>query len=327
MTTIAERQDAYYRGVRTVRYDLLKELAIAMAAVLILVLALSAVLSSADIPPLTVQRWAQDDPVDFVTTATSELAGQSTSAQYGAPYNDGSGSVQSLGPFAPQDWAGVRLPVDPANEFVLQPLKYASVGNSDLATALASYAAADAKQQGSWLDAYSTALQKAEDKNGAVVVVAGDYGPLPVLMENLLEAARTGGLDGALLSTGRFYETDLTRPLLFMGDGGHFKDLAESQHLVADQWGMMNETGQYPGQTWLWLYTAWYQLPPFQSGGIFAANADLVVVLLMLIFTLLLIFVPFVPVLRDIPRWIPVHRLIWRRYYRRASVASHRSVL
>jgi hypothetical protein len=28
--------------------------------------------------------------------------------------------------------------------------------------------------------------------------------------------------------------------------------------------------------------------------------------------TLLLLFIPFIPGLRDIPRCIPVHRLIWR---------------
>ena len=30
--------------------------------------------------------------------------------------------------------------------------------------------------------------------------------------------------------------------------------------------------------------------------------------------TLLLLLVPFIPGLRDIPRLIPVHRLIWRRW-------------
>jgi hypothetical protein len=25
--------------------------------------------------------------------------------------------------------------------------------------------------------------------------------------------------------------------------------------------------------------------------------------------------VPLIPGLRDIPRWIPIYRLIWRRYY------------
>ena len=104
--------------------------------------------------------------------------------------------------------------------------------------------------------------------------------------------------------------------------GGRFHALATDQHLVGAQWGMMNETGQYPGQTWLWLYTAWYQLSPFQQGGPFAANADLVVVLLMLILTLGLAFVPFIPGLRDIPRWVPIHRLIWRDYYRRRPASA-----
>ena len=33
----------------------------------------------------------------------------------------------------------------------------------------------------------------------------------------------------------------------------------------------------------------------------------------MLLLTLLL---PFIPGLRSIPRWIPIHRLVWRRWYR-----------
>jgi len=44
----------------------------------------------------------------------------------------------------------------------------------------------------------------------------------------------------------------------------------------------MNETGRYPGQAWLWLYTMWCQIPPFNSAtgflGITTANADLAVV-------------------------------------------------
>jgi hypothetical protein len=28
------------------------------------------------------------------------------------------------------------------------------------------------------------------------------------------------------------------------------------------------------------------------------------------------VLVPFIPGVRSIPRWIPVHRLIWRDYYR-----------
>jgi hypothetical protein len=49
-----------------------------------------------------------------------------------------------------------------------------------------------------------------------------------------------------------------TAPLLFLGDGGDLSGLAKDQHLIGNQWGVMNETGRYPGQSWLWLYTMWY---------------------------------------------------------------------
>jgi hypothetical protein len=29
-----------------------------------------------------------------------------------------------------------------------------------------------------------------------------------------------------------------------------------------------------------------------------------------------LMLVPLIPGLRSIPRWIPIHRLVWRNYYR-----------
>jgi len=45
-----------------------------------------------------------------------------------------------------------------------------------------------------------------------------------------------------------------------MGDGNYLPGLAADQHLTGDQWGMMNETGLYPGQTWLWLFSFWYQI-------------------------------------------------------------------
>ena len=44
----------------------------------------------------------------------------------------------------------------------------------------------------------------------------------------------------------------------------------------------------------------------------------------MTLLTAALALVPFIPILRDIPRWIPIHRLIWRRYYaqRKASAGG-----
>jgi hypothetical protein len=53
-------------------------------------------------------------------------------------------------------------------------------------------------------------------------------------------------------------------------------------------------------------------VPPFSTSD----NADALVWALMMVLSLGLVLLPFIPGLRSIPRWIPLHRLIWRDYYR-----------
>ncbi len=52
-----------------VRYDLVKELVVALAVVTVLAVVLTVLFSSPDDPPTTIQSWAQADPGDFVATA------------------------------------------------------------------------------------------------------------------------------------------------------------------------------------------------------------------------------------------------------------------
>ncbi len=302
-------QDTYYKGVPMANYDLIKELVAAVVVIGIIALGLAFALSSPDEPSLTIQNWSTADPVDFITTATAELAATSDSAVYGPPYTDGSDAVQALGPISPQTWAGDALHLDTAQEFVIGPLMTVSGTDQTLSKALATYQSASSDQQAAWTDAYTTALATATVQNGQVAVASGDYGPVPALMSSELALAQSGNLEGILLRSPHFYQTNYTAPLLFMGDGSYFASLAEQQHLLGSQWGVMNETGNYPGQTWLWLFSTLYQIPPYNT----AANADLLAVLTFGAFFLLLALVPFIPVLRDIPRWIPLHRLIWRR--------------
>src|ERR1700685_550140 len=120
-------------------YDLLKEGTIATIGVLVLVLVLSAVLSSPDVPSVTLQSWSKADPVDFLTTASGELAGSTVVASYGPPYNSGSGSVQSWGPLNLQQWAGVHVPINAPYDFVLEPLKQTTAGDASLASSLSTY--------------------------------------------------------------------------------------------------------------------------------------------------------------------------------------------
>jgi hypothetical protein len=312
-TAAADRAD--WRGP-TRRYDILKEATAATVIAVTLVVALAALLSSPDDPPVTIATWAKIAPADFVATAASELAGTSETATYGPPYTSGSG--QSL-LFSPSKIAGVRNPIDAAQTFVLSPLARVAPTDPTLAGALSRYSAASAATQTSWNTAYATAVAKVTFAGGVASVPPAADGPIPVLIATELTLARSGALDADLIANHAFYGTDFTKPLLFLEDGQYFSNLAAADHLTGAQWGVMNETGSYPGQPWLWLYTLWYQVPGFDH----SANVDLIAVYLTAAATLLLLALPFIPGLRDIPRLVPVHRLIWRDWNRHDHPAKH----
>ena len=298
-----------YKG-RYSPYDIIKEGTIAITVVLVLTLLLAIVFGSPDEKSVTIKTWANATPVDFATTALGELNGSTTTAAYGAPYNNASPG-QELGPLQLVKWVGVRIPINTASDFVISPLE--SVPNSPaLRSALAQWKSAPSGSQTTWVNNYTKAESSMKFVNGQIVVTATNTGPLPVMLDSLTAMARSGALDQALVTGHGFYTMDYTKPLLFLSDGSYLANLADHQHLSGSQWGMMNETGQYPGQAWLWLYSFWYQIPPFNT----SANADIQVWGLMMLLSVLLLLVPFIPGLRSIPRKSRVYRLIWREYYR-----------
>jgi len=257
------------------------------------------------------QSWAKSAPADFVQTTAGELAGTTTSANYGPPYNK-NGEGQNIGPINLSKAAGVRIPINPAQSFVIEPLK--SQSDSKIQSALSMWISASAQVQAKWASTYSDALTK-DGKSLSLKDPSGKYGPVPTLVTSLYGMASTGALDGALTTSDSTLPTNFTKPLLFLADSGsYFPDKAAAQHLSGDQWGVMNETGSWPGQSWLWLYSLWYQIEPFKSSG----NADILVMSLMGVLSLGLLLLPVLPVISRIPYWIPVHRLIWRNWYRRS---------
>ncbi len=308
-------------------YDLIKEACIAIGVIALLAIVLAVLFSSPDDKPSTVAQWSRQLPVDFVKTAATELDGTSGTATYGPPYNHESGSVQHFLFLHPQRWLGVSHPIDTAQDYVIGPLETVP-DDPELQRALAEYRAAPEKTQKAWGEAYAKPLEEdaeAEEEGkplpktvtvdpatGMVSVQASGTGPVPTMMTSLLALARSGGVDGSLLTSSQFFQTDYTKPLLFMADGGLLDKRAEEQHLGGDEWGMMNETGSYPGQAWLWLYALWYQIEPFKS----SPNADILVMLIMGVLSLALICIPFIPGVRDLPRRIPIYKLIWREHYR-----------
>jgi hypothetical protein len=274
-------------------YDIIKEGAIAILVVTLLTVLLAVVFGSPDVPAITIKKWSNVAPVDFAQDALSQLNGTSETATYGPPYNHAAVG-QELGPLSIAKWVGVHIPVNTAQDFVLSPLE-SLPPQQPLSGALAQWRRASSSTHDTWVADYTNA------------------GPVPVMMSSLESMARSGAYDQALVSQNNFYTTNYTLPLLFLEDGNYLGKVAVHQHLDGSQWGMMNETGNYPGQAWLWLYTFWYQIPPFSTSG----NADILVWGIMMLLTLGLILVPFLPGIRSIPRKSRVYRLIWREHYRK----------
>jgi len=325
MSLLGPNDDTQPWKGRYAPYDLVKELCIAVGAIGLLAVLLTILFSSPDDKPSTIAQWARQKPADFVTAAVKELDGTSPIAEYGPPYNH-NGTGQEAWILKPQKWLGVSHPIDTEQDFVVGPL--ATIPNDPgLTAALAQYKAAPEKQKKEWAQAYAKPLEETataeeekktppntvSESNGTVLVkTSGDAGPVPVMMSSLLADAQSGGVDGSLLTSKQFFQTDYTKPLLFMADGGLLSERAEQHHLLGDQWGMMNETGSYPGQAWLWLYALWYQVEPIKS----SPNADILVMLVMGVLSLAFICIPFIPGINILPRKIPIYKLIWREHYR-----------
>jgi len=297
-----------YKGAY-VPYDIIKEGTIAVLVVVVLTVALAFVFSSPDEKAITIKTWSNADAVDFAQTAGDELSGTSGVAGYGAPYNNG-GVAQHWGFLAPAKWVGVHININTATDFVLDPLE-AQPAQPALTAAINQWKTASSANITAWTDAYTKVEANITFVNGQVKIPTTAAGPMPTLINYLTQMARTGALDQALVTQNGFYTTNYTKPLLFLSDGTYLASLADKQHLGGDQWGMMNETGQYPGQAWLWLYTFWYQIPPYNT----SAAGDFLVWGTMMILTALMVLLPFIPGLRSIPRRIKIYRIIWREHY------------
>ena len=284
--------------------------------------------------------WDTNDPSDLAQTAVQELLGGSTTAGYGPPFNSTTGASQQIIGIKPAEIAkaifGLTLPINTANDFVLTPIsQLVAPYSSAVATAVAQYRAAGgdlspgapasqvaSARQATWLNNYAAALSKPNAKftPTSVTVPRGNYGPVPVIITAEMLIAHNGSLDGYLQGSQQQLGTNTTSGTMFFSDGSLWSTIASAQGVAGDQWGVMNELWNFPGQVWLWLYAGMYQIPALNPSN--NANLDLDVGLLMVLFGFLLpMFAPWIPIINRIPRWIPLYKIIYRKYY---SVAGGR---
>jgi hypothetical protein len=306
-------------------YDLVKELTIGIAAVGVIVLLLSIFLSTPDVPALTAKKVDSSAPMLIVQTALQDLSQQDAISTYGPPYNAGLDNIQKVGRFAPQSWSGVSIPVQSAKDEVIQPLSRITNLVPSLVQPLYQWNHAGSKQQTAWVTAVQNVLNKSKIGHNQLQLPNAQntiYGPVPALLNGYLQLSQTGLLESAIDGTGPMPLTNRTKSLLLLQD----ENLADGQYatklgLTGDQWGIMKETGNYPGAVWLWYYTLLYHIPPYNNSD----ATDLLVVMTVAVMTLLLMFIPFIPGLRSIPRWIKIYRLIWRDFYKEQTKKTEES--
>jgi hypothetical protein len=282
--------------------------------------------------------WDINNPADLAQTAVQELLAGTTTAGYGPPFNTTSGASQEFIGIRPAEIAkslfGLTLPINTANDFVLAPVsQIIAPSNLLVATAVARYKAAGgdlspgaaapqvaSSRQVAWLNNYAAALAKPSAKftPTSVTVPPGNYGPVPVIIRAEMLIAFNGSLDGYFQGSEQQLSTNTTKGTMFFSDGSLWGDIATAQGVAGDQWGVMNELWNYPGQVWLWLYSGMYQIPALNPSN--NSNLDLDVGLLMILFGFLLpTFAPWIPGINRIPRWIPLYKIIYRRYYHSAG--------
>jgi hypothetical protein len=293
---------------REVPEDFVKHLFTTLAIVIVVVLAAALLFGVPEAQPLTIKSYASQHPVTFEQVVLRALDGQGQIANYGPPYNHGTGSVQS----SLQLWVGVIHPVNTAQDFVLKPLSMAAAINPAINPALASFQHASPALQARWEANMTKALNHAAVRNGVVVVPPGNYGPLPTLLNAALALGRSGLMSGALIrNPSVITRFDNQNYLLFL-QGTPLQTDPATQPLLGSNWGIIHSAVPgYPGAWWMTIPTWIYQWP-------FVANSnapDATALSIGLLFWLALALTPWIPGWNKLPRYLKVYRLIWKDYY------------
>ena len=310
--------------------NLYRGTAIALVPLFILTILCAAIFGGPQTRERSLQDWATSSPTDFVLTAAKELAGSEGKGSNGPPYNLLS-KGESLGPLDLQWHGGLGNAVDPANDFVIQPLqqsqqmsayveistlkglsieaqtqllmKYVRGQKNSIGAGISEWSQADSKQQIKWANTYISVLESANSR--AHITNDPSFGPVKTLTDALLFIAETGVLDSILTTEYSPYPSDFTKPALFLGDGHYISEQAHAEFLDGQKMAVASGTNSYPGQFWLTPYAMWYSIKPLST----SKNADIEVFAILLIISLLTLYFPKIPIINKLPRLLPFQRL------------------
>ncbi len=306
---MTKRQLEAVENYRAVPEDFVKHLIGTLVIVAGVVLIASILFGVPEKPPLTIKAYASAHPLAFEQVALNALDGQGAIASYGPPYNHGNASVQTR----LQTAVGVIHPIHANTDFVLKPLSMAAAINPALRPALRTFTHATTTQQARWEAAFGRALLKGTSKNGVVATPPASDGPVPTLMNGMLQLGRSGLLSGALIRSHAIVTRfDNQNYLLFL-QGTPLQTIPATQAMLGSNWGIIHPAvNGYPGAWWMTIPTWIYQWS-------FVANnsaADALALSIGFLFWIALALIPWIPGLNRLPRYLGVHRLIWKQFYR-----------
>ena len=215
-------------------YDLVKEFASRCSCVAVLTAAWPRLLLArreADHPA----DWATAAPDDVVATAAGELAGTTTSAAYGPPYNTpptGRRSARCRCSVGAASGSRSTRPTTSSSRRCARRRRappWPRPGRLERGRA--------DQQRTAWATAYADALAQAPDGDPAAVA-AGDYGPVPALAAAAPDARpQRVAWRASLTSRATFYGGDATRALLLLADGTYLEDQARADISAATSGG------------------------------------------------------------------------------------------
>jgi hypothetical protein len=263
---------------------------------LVVVAVLAATVGSPNWPRDSIAGVTKADPGGAVLAFTQELDGTSSSSANASEFGVG----------------------DPGQAFVLNPLRQAApLLGADVGQAIATYDGASATQQQTWASNYDKALGTIMPSGGSAMstgtpspdftkidTLKGDFGPVPVLLKANLQLALNGYLEQYLQAVDPGHTFHLTNIWLY--DHPHMLNTAVALGLTDDQWGMVKERG-FPVGPWYLSIPAVFHV--YFPGGVTGPGF----ILWNLLFAaILLFFIPLVPGVRDIPRYLKLYRFIYR---------------
>ncbi len=263
---------------------------------LVVVAVLAFAVGSPNWPKDTIAGATKDNPGGAILAFTQELDGTATSTGNAAEYGMG----------------------DPGQVFVLGPLHQAApLLGSPVQSALSTYESASPDQRQKWASAYDTALGKITPSGGGAMgggtpspdytkigTLKGDFGPVPVLVQADLTLAQNGYLEQYLEAVDSGHSYHLVNIWLY--DHPNLLNTAVDQGLTDDQWGMVKERG-FPVGPWYLSIPAVFHV--YFPGG---ATGQGFILWNLLFAAILLFFVPLVPGVRDLPRYLKLYRFIYR---------------